>query len=351
MNRFSIWMKAAFTLLVVMIMASVAIAQAGTESAGKKIGEAAEKHGVQGDSVIATVNGEPITLRDLEINKAAHQSGSDAAMTDYIAYQAALKNLVDHRLMDQEARRRGLTVDESAVQQQIESTRAEAARIPEIQRYLDEQQQALGLDDQAYWELLSQVIRQGLLATKLETEVVNALPTPTDAEVSAFFDQQPDHNALVLIPIEFPTADEAHRAMSELRQLQQQQRKDQFMTTFDSYARRSMSKSSSEVLHETFRFKNKQQLPDYVQAAAEQAEQTLTLFVRPNGKAVLSLILKSELVAEADARTQAKQSLIQDRQRAELDKLSKRLYQQARIQVFQDRVPAGARPLQLPTTR
>jgi len=330
-------------ILVAVLLVGVGLAvQASAGSFGRVLGIASRPI-KGGKSVIATINGEPLDLQALERTRTVLQANSQVPLNSVEAYKQAFDQLVRNRVLIQEARRRGLKVTEQEARDYLAQIQATAKQSPELAQMLEDEARAFGGDEHQFKEQMVAAYHEGLLIQKLYEALNAEAPLPSDEEVDIYLTRQPGPNAIVLIPIMFQDSAIARSTYAELQSLASSQSPDQFTTTFDGYARRLGKRQPGEFVHQTFRFADETtELPDYAQAALESPEGSIGLFERADGTAVVYLVLKSVATSAEKARAAAKAELVQERQRTYADEVERRLVNQAKVHIFQNRLPQVA---------
>lgn len=298
----------------------------------------------EGEVVVATVNDEPVTWHELESTKNLMQLGNPA-MSDDEAYQTAFDKLVRTKVQYQEAIQRGYSAGEQEAWRLLRETKAMVEQSPEAQQMLQDRAQAMGLTSEELDRQLVEEYKQFIPIGKLTRAISAEAPRPTEEEIDVYLARQPGPNALVLIPIHFDDVETAHQVYEELQALRDIQDSEQFVTTFDGYARRLGNRGEFEFVHETFQFASEDELPDYAQDAVGKPEGSLTLFERADGTSVIYLVLKSSRVGVAEAREQARQHLTEEKRAAYVEEYVDTLVSQADVRIFYDRLPPGLPPL------
>ncbi len=134
------------------------------------------------NEVVASVDGQPITERDVEQFAASH--GSTISTDDFAdspEARAALKALIDDQLLHQERKKFEDKVDESQVDKYIEEIRGE-------QHLSDEQFRAdLQAHGMSYEEFRKKAREQLINSQMVQSEVLDKIQI-SDAEIKAFYD-------------------------------------------------------------------------------------------------------------------------------------------------------------------
>jgi hypothetical protein len=336
-HKFVLTILAVFALLVLVVYA----VQVRGISLGAILGAASGA--TKGDDItIATVNGEAVSLKSLERIKTVMQATSPTPLDDAEAYRKAMDHIVRNRVLIQEARRRGLTVSEQEARDYLAQIKAAAEQSPELAQMLKDQAKALGLDDHQFEERMVAAYREGLLLDKLYKALGEEAPAPSEEEVDIYLARQPGLNVLVLIPIPFADTEAAQAVYEELQSLAATQDRNQFTTTFDSYARRLGNRGPKEFVHETFRFADEEELPDYARDALDKPEGALGMLERSDGTAVIYLVLKSQAVSAAEARELARAHLAEEKRRAYVGAIEQQLVSQADVHIIKENLPPQA---------
>ena len=333
---------ASVALAVVLLVSIGLVAQVQGVSMGYILG-AASRQIKGGGAVVATINGEPVSLQTLERTKAALQASSQTPLDDSEAYRQAMDQIIRNRVLIQEARRRGLTVSEQEARDYLAEIKATAEQSPELAQMLRDEAKALGLDNRQFEEQMVAAYREGLLIDKLYKALEDETPPPSEEEIDVYLAQQPGPNAIVLIPIEFQDVAAARSTYAELQALAATQPAEQFTTTFDGYARRLGDRGMGEFVHQKFRFADANELPDYARDALDRPEGAMGLFERADGTAIVYLVLKSVAVSAEEARSAVRAHLVQEKRMAYAYELEGRLVNQADVRIFKDRLPSAAR--------
>lgn len=236
------------TLGVILLLGAGTVMQVQGVSIGGILG-AASRPMKGGDTVIATINGEPVSLHVLERTKTALQATSQTSLDDSEAYRQAMDQIVHNAVLIQEARRRGLTVSEQEARDYLAEIKASAEQSPELAQMLRDEAQAFGVDRRQFEEQMVVAYREGLLIDKLYQALSDEMPPPSEEEVDVYLAKQPGPNAIVLIPIEFQDVAMARSTYAELQSLAATQSAEQFTTTFDGYARRLGNRGPGEFVH------------------------------------------------------------------------------------------------------
>lgn len=335
------------SLVVLAVVLLLLVAGLATGAQGISLGQivgTASRPLAGGETTVATVNGEGVTLFALERTKAVLQAAATQPLDDAQAYAQALERLIQDKALVQEARRRGLDVTEAEAQDYWAQVRADAQQSPELAQFLAEEASALGVDEAAFAAAMVATYREALLVGKLYDQIGAEAPAPSHAAVDLFLAERPGPNAIVLIPIQFPDVAAAQSTYSELLTLAQTQDVDQFTTTFDGFARRLGNRSLNEFVHERYHYTDAdRELPGYVRDALDKPEGGMGLFASPKGQATIYLVLKSVRMSQEEARAAAQAELAQENRMAYGRQLEQNLVDQATVEVFRERLPAAAR--------
>jgi len=333
--------KLIISIVISLLVLAVFVGWVQGISLGAILGAASRT--TKGDDItIATVNGEPVSLHFLERVKTVMQATSPTPLDDAEAYRKAMDYIIRNRVLIQEARRRSLTVSEQEARDYWGQIKATAEQLPELAQELKDEAEALGLNEHQFEERMVAAYREGLLLDKLYKALGEEAPAPSEEEIDIYLARQPGPNALVLIPILFTDATAARATYEELRSLAAIQDPDQFTTTFDGYARRLGKRGPTEFIHETFRFADEKELPDYAQDALDKPEGALGMIERSDGTAVVYLVLKSQAVSAAEARELARAHLAEEKRRAYVGAIEQQLVSQADVHIIRENLPPQA---------
>lgn len=331
-----VWLASAVAILLLVGAGVATNARAG--SLGSIVGAASRVRG--GDTVIATINGEAVQLRVLETVRAALQATGGAQMSDSAAYRQAMDQIIHNRVLIQEARRRRFTVSEQEARDYLAKVKSEGDS--EATRFLQDEAAAAGIDDREFEEKAVAAYREGLLIGKLYEALHKETPGPTQEEIDVYLAQHPGPNAIVLIPVAFQDAAAARTTYAELQSLAAGQSKDQFVTTFDGYARRLGNSGPGEFVHQKFYFLREAELPDYAREALTRPQDSMGLYERGDGTAVVYLVLKTVTMSAQETRAAAERALVEERYMAYALQVEERLKAEAKVEIFKDRLPLAA---------
>lgn len=330
-------------LALLALLASALTLNARGRSIGDLLASAARSTGAD-SAVVASVDGEPIRLQELVQTKIILQNSADgAALTAAEAYQQAMKILLRNRVLIQEARRRGLTVSEAEAEAYLAQIKQQATESPELTQVLADFIAAAGGDPVTYEKKAVAAYREGLLMQKLDQALAQEIPPPTETEISDYLARRPGSHLLILIPISFMNVDTAQRIYAELQSLAATQGPDVFSTTFAGYAVRLNRYAPGDVPHQTFQYATLTELPDYAQAAAGSSQGQMGLFTRPDGTAVVYLVLHAQQMTQEELRANARTLLMEQRQRDYISKVEQELLSKARVKFYPKNLPQNVR--------
>ncbi len=164
------------------------------------------------DTVVASVNGKPITLRELSgrLRPPREMTLREASKDPEVRY--ILDMLIMERLIHDEAERRRLSASDS-----------------EVERYIDEIATRNGLDRNAFENALKEEgrslplyrrqVETDILRSKLVADLMNSLPAISEKEIENYLDEHPelkgDGTKLKLRQIFLPATEEN---LSEIRE-------------------------------------------------------------------------------------------------------------------------------------
>ncbi len=257
------------------------------------------------------------------------------------AYQLALENIIRNTVLIQEAKRLGLTVSKEEALQYWHQIQSQAKESPELQATIEEFKRQTNEDD------LVNGYRQALLVQKLYEQLGQEAPKPTESEIDRYLALDPGQNTLTLIPIFFDDATQAQKVFDELQALSKTRSEDDFIELFDEKARELNNLSEDSYVHQTFEFTDPKELPDYAQDALSKPENEPVLFVQPNGKAVIYLVLMADVHDPADLRELARQTLMEEKQQQYIDSVEQNLVKQAQISLVRKNLPDAAQDITL----
>lgn len=164
-----------------------------------------------GTEVVATVGGDDITIADVS-NSLTTQGGDPSMLNRQIA-EMLLKQLIQRRVIVQEARRLGLTASDAEVAARIREANKDASGKVDVQRYMDRVGDVArfedGVRDQIAYEKLRAFVTAGVTVSEEELQsefqrqnttfslvyvpvLVDKLAAkinPTDQELSAYYEQ------------------------------------------------------------------------------------------------------------------------------------------------------------------
>lgn len=342
--RKAVWIVASIcALLTLLLLAS----QVWGVSWGELVRQALLPARGQQD-VVMTINGKPVRLEAIELARGMRQLFSETPLSDAEAYRQTLDQFARDAVLSQEARRRGLSVSEQETREYWEQIQADMAAAPEPKRaemlkVLQTQQETLGLTEAEAEERVLQAYQEGLLIGKLYQALEREAPLPTEEEIDLYLARQPSPNVLILIPIEFTDVESARATYHELQGLAATMPQQEFETTFVRYAYRLGDYEESQPVHQTFHFATPEELPDFARDAVGKAEDSMGIFERSDGTAVIYLVLKSVTVPTAGLREAVRMSLAREKQQQYVRSVEDELLKQADIRVYLQRLPPAAR--------
>lgn len=324
------------------LISSFVLTTARGVSIGELIGSAIPDP-IKPQVVVARVNGEAISLATIEMTRLAFQAMSKPPLSTREAYKKALEHQIRETVLRQEARRRGIQVTDQEAKAAWEQNNTLLQQSPEAQKLNEEMARGAGLTRDEFQARQIQTIKEGLLAGKLLEELARQAPEPTTAEINTYLAKQPKPNALIAIPIEFGNQAEAENLYNELLRIKQSQSLDQFTTTFDQYARQIGKKGPSEFVHESFSYTDASELSDFAKDALGKQEGDLGLYRRPDGSAVVYLVLKN-VVSDLQSVSEGAIELLKlEKQNNYVQGQVDKWINAAQIQIFNDRLPSEAR--------
>ena len=119
-------------IVTVVFLVFAALRVLGT-SPSERIGRAVANLGPQGKTVVARVNGDPITLEDVEANKEALLSANTGIKSDREAYTEALRAQIRKVVLNQKAKEAGMSVTEEEVDNVIDSLNDDQRKFLQLQ--------------------------------------------------------------------------------------------------------------------------------------------------------------------------------------------------------------------------
>ncbi|MFN8490066.1 MAG: SurA N-terminal domain-containing protein [Caldilineaceae bacterium] len=293
-------------------------------------------------TIVATVNGEAITLGALETTRvvmqmnAANQSASKAK-----EYQEALDYQIRETLLRQEAKRRGITVDEAQVKTLQQQMKESIVKLPETQQFIDAQINTLGISREQYEQLALTTFREGLLGQQVLDMMKKEAPQPSDASIAEFLRKHLTHS-LTLMTIRFTDGNDAKKLHQELITSPQASSSEQLENEFASYTEKLGEKRTDGSLHETFEFQTKNELPDYAQDALDKPEKSMNLYQRSDGIAILYFVLAADTNPIAFARIQEdlRQAFLEEKQDEYVEGYLQRIRNSADVHIFSENIPS-----------
>ncbi|NMB67999.1 MAG: hypothetical protein GYA20_04485 [Chloroflexi bacterium] len=173
--------------------------------------------------------------------------------------------------------------------------------------------------------------------------IMQEAPQPTEDEIRAALAIAPAPNQLVLIPMEFTNIKQARETFAELEKQKPSETTATFEETFTSYVKKLVNLQPNEFLHKEFFFREISELPDYAQSAVHIPENSIGIYERENGTAVIYLVLKSVILTDDEVRNQIRNLLWQDKQSSYLLKFEENLIQHAQVKYMTANLPAEVR--------
>lgn len=150
------------------------------------------------DTVVATVNGQPVTaqmVRTVRLMLEAQRSlaGEAGAVSD----EEALKYVIRQVVLYQECVRRGLALSDAETDRYVATVRdmlAQAfAKNPQAKAQFDAYLRGLGIDEDEFWRMSREAYRQAGSIARLRAEVYRSVSRPegmSDSQFLEWRDQQ-----------------------------------------------------------------------------------------------------------------------------------------------------------------
>lgn len=289
---------------------------------------------------VVYVNGEPISRQSLEQAKFIITQNVPS-IGEKEAYQQALESIIRNTVLIQEAKKRGITVSKEEALQYWEQIQSQAKESPELQSTIEEFKRQTDEGD------VVNGYRQALLVQKLDEKLSQEAPKPTESEVDLYLARNPGQNTLALIPIFFDDSTQAKKIFGEIQASSRTESKDTFIETFDEKARELNGLTADSYVHQTFAFTDPKELPDYAQDALSKPENQPFLFMQPDGKAVIYVVLMSDVYELTEIREMARQTLMEEKQQQYIDRIEQELIRKAQITLVQRNLPDAAKDVTL----
>lgn len=331
--------------LALIVATGASAPRAAQEEAAPRFVNPVGSSAVSRDVTVATVNGEPITFRALERITKVYQANF-SGLQESEAYRRGIDVLVRHKVLLQEARRRGVRVTAREAREYLSSTSELLKQSPEMAHVMEDQQRAMGLSSGQFERELVKATQETLTIERLLASFEAEVPFPAEEDIQAFSAERP--SAIVLIPIEFSDVDIARAVFEDFRSLAVEVSPDElaaaFLTAaFDARARAGIDQPLEEGVHQTFYFTDVNEIPDYARDATKHGENHIGLLERKDGSAVAYLVLKWVDAASDEALAEAGEMLQQEQRQSHALDLERRLIEEADIQFFESALPEAAR--------
>lgn len=143
-----------------------------------------------GSNVVATVNGEKITARELDeqvnalkdtlAQQGLNFEGEQAGDIEQMLRRDVLDQMIDRELVMAEIKRLDLMPTDKEVREEIENLKKQLGSEGEFKKYLA----ANGINEPK----LEEYFKQQLAVTKLQEKISSEVPQPADAEIQAYYD-------------------------------------------------------------------------------------------------------------------------------------------------------------------
>jgi hypothetical protein len=296
----------------------------------------------QGDVIVAYVNDQPIDLGSLEKMKSILQSNQPELSTEQ-AYRDAIQELIRQKAWVVEAKQRGIIVSTEEAKAYRDQMKSLASESPEIAEVLKEQEKSFAGSEAQLENKIIAIYQDALAVEKLSQMIMQEAPQPTEDEIRAALAIAPAPNQLVLIPMEFTNIKQARETFAELEKQKPSETTATFEETFTSYVKKLVNLQPNEFLHKEFFFREISELPDYAQSAVHIPENSIGIYERENGTAVIYLVLKSVILTDDEVRNQIRNLLWQDKQSSYLLKFEENLIQHAQVKYMTANLPAEVR--------
>ncbi len=330
------------TLLLISILLTLSWAlMGGAEGIGRRLAELQRPHPqTTTDPVVASVNGQPITLHTVEVSAQTLRLTAPE-LDEQQAFKIALAKTVLNTALYQKARQAGITVSREEAEAIYKKTRELAQQNPVTKEYFETLDNLPPEQRKAIEETMIEGYRQALAVARWrEQQVQQAVPRPTQEEVEAYLKEHPNEfrNHLVLSTILFKDGTTANRVYTTLKKAQARGNTD--VTTLFRQAAHEYNPDRKEFT-ETFTFLDPDDLPDYARDALRQEPGTLRLFRRSDGTYVLYRVEHVIFVPKERIYEQVAERLWQQRKQTFVDKLFKQVLREANIRIYEENLPEG----------
>jgi len=328
-------------LVLVIVFLVAWSAAGGAEGIGRRLTELQRPHPqTKTDPIVASVNGQPITLHTIDISAQTLRLTSPE-LDEQQTFEIALAKTVLNTALYQKAREAGITVSRGEAEATYKKTREMARQNPVTKEYFETLDSMPPEERKAVEENMIEGYRQALAVARWREQVVQeSVPRPTREEVEAYLREHPNNfrNHLVLSPIIFEDGTTANRVYATLREAQAQGH-----TDVEALFRQAAQEYNPERKNfiETFTFLDPTELPDYARDALRQKPGTVRLFRRADGTYVLYRVEHVIFVPKERIYEQVAERLWQERKQAFVNELFKKVLREADIRIYEENLPEG----------
>lgn len=296
----------------------------------------------QRETVIAYVNGEPILLNQLELMKTVIQT-NDPDLVDTQAYQQSMQAIIRQKALAQEARRRGFTATYDEAKKYWEQVQILAKQESDIMELMKAQEKAFPGSKADLEAKIITVYQESISVGKMVEALRLEVPAPLDDEIWLALSEAPISNVLILIPIEFKSSNQAQEVLQELQYLLKNEGLQAMEEKLTSIAQQQALPNSHAFFHQEFTYKEINELPDYAKSAVQLPENSLGIYERLDGTAVIFLVLKSEYFSKEQSFDLTRERLWREKQDSYLIDFENNLINNANIKIINDNLPIKAK--------
>ncbi|SFG99709.1 peptidyl-prolyl cis-trans isomerase C [Desulfotomaculum arcticum] len=142
-------------------------------------------------NVVASVNGEDITVQELDEQVALMKTnleqqgfsfeGDQGKELEQMLRQNLVDQMIDQKLVLQDAEKKGMMPSDKEVQDQIDEIKKQLGTEADFKKYLA----ANGVNETK----LNDLFRQQLAMNNLQEKIVSEVPEPTDEQIKAYYEQ------------------------------------------------------------------------------------------------------------------------------------------------------------------
>ncbi|MBN2052602.1 peptidyl-prolyl cis-trans isomerase [Candidatus Woesearchaeota archaeon] len=273
--------------------------------------------------LLATVNGEPVYMSDV---LAIYNNIPEASRTN-TSMQESFDNVINNKLLIQDAKKKGLVVEESEIDNAINTFLSNNGMT------LQQLEQSLA-NTNSDMQAFRQNVRNNLFLLKEISAVTKSVNNPTEAEIRAYYDQNPQQflrraSASTKQLLKIANQSNADQKLEEIKAIASLLNTTNFCELISKYSDDLISVPRCGE----YDFEQGQVLPEYEQLVFNSTPGTTRLFQTRLGYHIVQIIsiTPSQQLSYEEAKATIQNYLLLIRKQAALDQYTAQLRQEAEI--------------------